>query len=192
LKKRSYGESSREIEMVGLILSAEQIRTAPPEVRQWLRAALEAELGGEPAAGSAIADLSQSLAVCGPGEAEELLDRIRNDFLSTQVFFELGREAPPAAGLPDDLHRVTFLDIARHTRVGNMQHLAACLETITAAFRLVRDDPSAALFAFDPRGGIVLRRGTHESISTLWHRLVARQMTQPSMDLESRSRSTAQ
>ena len=54
---------------------------------------------------------------------------------------ELGREAPSAFTPPGDLHRLTFQDIARHTRVGNMQPLAACLATIAAALRrLVRHE----------------------------------------------------
>ena len=165
-----------EIGMSGLILSAEQIRSAPPEVRHWLRGQLEAEFGGEAAGTNGLGELGPSLAVCGLGEAEELLERIRSDFFSTQVFFELGSEVTSAGGLPDDLHRVTFLDIVRHTRVGNVQHLADCLDTITTAFRIVRDDPVAALFAYDAQGGVVMHRGTHDSISTLWHRLVARQI----------------
>jgi hypothetical protein len=157
--------------MTGILLSAEQVRSAPVEVRSWLRGVLEAELGWEAheieAAGTAVA-------ACSPEEAEQILDRIRDDYLSTQVFFELGRDQPPAAGR-GDLHRASFLDIARHTRVADFQQLSSCLETITAAFREIRRDPDSNLFAFDQRGGLYMHAVTHQSIARLWHAIVARQ-----------------
>jgi hypothetical protein len=158
--------------MVGLVLTAEQIRSAPSEVRQWLKAVLEAELGWDLVEHGPEAARFR-LAACSLEEAAGILERIRNDYVTAQVFFELGREGAPAGAHFGDLCRLTFLDMARHTRVGNFQQLAACLETIAAAFRDVKGDPGAILFAFDQRGGLYLHQATHQSIARLWQQLVA-------------------
>ena len=157
--------------MAGLLLTSEQIRTAPAEVRHWLKTVIDAEfeLGAlqEPAEHP-----RHELTACTLENAKAVLERIRSDYISTQVFFELGREVPLAAPSQGPLYRLSLPDIARHCRLRNFEHLAACLETITAAFREVRQDPEASLFASDQRGGLYIHEGTHSSIARLWHELV--------------------
>lgn len=155
--------------MVGLVLTPEQVKSAPPEVRAWLHAMLEAEYGGPDLRSGQ--DEDARLAALEPEEAAAMLDRIRSDFLSTQVFFEFGREPSAAAQLPPHLHRVAIPDILRHTQIGDVQHLAACLDAITAAFRAVRGDPDAALFAFDQGGGCYVHVATRQSIQAVWRQL---------------------
>ena len=157
--------------MAALLLTSEQIRTAPPEVRHWLKTVIDAEfeLGAlqEPAEHP-----RHELSACTLDEAKSVLELIRSDYISTQVFFELGREYPLAAPSQGPLYRLSLPDIARHCRLRNFEHLAACLETITAAFREVRQDPEASLFASDQRGGLYIHDGTRRSIAQLWHQLV--------------------
>ena len=155
--------------MVGLVLSPEQVKSAPPEVRAWLHAMLEAEYGGPDLRPGR--DDHATLAALAPEEAASILDRIRGDFLATQVFFELGRESATAAQAPPNLHRVTIPDILRHTQIGDVQHLAACVDAITAAFRAVRGDPEAALMAFDQGGGCYVHAATCQSIRAVWRQL---------------------
>jgi hypothetical protein len=157
--------------MTGLILTSEQVRAAPPEVRQWLKGLLEAELGAAPEAHEREAE-APALAACSPAEARQMFDRIRGDYLASQVFFELGRASAGPFVRPDHLHRIALVDIARHTRLGNLHHVAAALEMITMAFRDVRNDSDAALLAFDGRGAVYIHEVTHHSVARLWQDLV--------------------
>jgi hypothetical protein len=113
-----------------------------------------------------------TLAACTLEEAAAVLERIRSDYVSTQVFFELGREAPVGMLNQGQLFRVSLPSIARHCRVRNFEHLTTCLETITGAFREVRRDPEASLFALDQRGGLYVHEVIHHNIAKLWHQLV--------------------
>jgi len=157
--------------MTGLILTAEQVRAAPPEVKQWLKGLVDAELWGAPEPHAAV-EAASALAACSPAEAKEIFDRIRGDHLASQVFFELGRASPGPLVRPDHLHRTALVDIARHTRLGNLHHVAAALDMITTAFREVRNDSDAALMAFDGRGAVYVNEVTHHSIARLWQDLV--------------------
>jgi hypothetical protein len=155
--------------MVGLVLSADQLRSAPEEVKNWLRGLLQRELllGGE----AEIAP-SQMLAECSPDEAALVLRQIHNDYLACQVFFELGREDPVETARRSVLHRTSVDEIMHHVPVGDVQHLVACLEEISNAFGLVRRDPEAKLLAIDERGGCYVHQTTRRSIKGLWEALV--------------------
>lgn len=155
--------------MVGLVLSPEQVRSAPPEVRAWLHALLEAEYGGPDLRGGR--NDHATLAALEPDEAAAVLQRIGSDFLTTQVFFELGRESAAAAQVPPHLHRVAIPDMLRHTQIGDVQHLAACLDAIAGAFRAVRGDPEANLVGFDQHGGCYVHATTRQSIQAVWRQL---------------------
>ena len=152
--------------MVGLVLTPEQVKSAPPEVRAWLHTMLEAEYGGPDL--RAGRDEHNALAALGPEEAGAVLERIRGDFLTTQVFFELGRDLAAGAPMPPHLHRVAISDILRHTQIGDVQHLGACLDAITAAFREVRGDPQAVLLGFDQGGGCYVHAATKQAIQAVW------------------------
>jgi hypothetical protein len=159
--------------MVGLVLTPEQVNSAPPEVRAWLHSLLETEYGG-PELRQAGRDGTGNLAAMETEEAVAVLDRIRGDFLACQVFFEFGREASHTAHLPPQLHRVAVPDVMRHTQIADIQHLAACFDTISAAFRDVRGDPEASLIGFDQNGGCYVHATTRRSIQAVW-----RQMSRP-------------
>jgi hypothetical protein len=45
-KRGETGPSTGAKPMVGLVLSPEQVKSAPPEIRAWLHAMLEAEVSG--------------------------------------------------------------------------------------------------------------------------------------------------
>ena len=84
--------------MTSFTFSLEQLRAAPPEVRRWLEHEIGAALG---ALGRLDRDQSQfhnaALAACTPEEALQMFELIKDNFLLSQVFFELAREIPPAA-----------------------------------------------------------------------------------------------
>jgi hypothetical protein len=159
--------------MVDLVLKAEQVRSAPREVKDWIGMILMEELALE--SGPVHRDEhagEPKLAECSPEEAGLVLEQIRDDYLACQVFFELCRDTTRARAEGSELHRIAIQDILRHTRLGDAQHLAACLDRISEAFQAVRRDPDAALFAFDRTGGLYVHETTRRSIKALWQALV--------------------
>lgn len=91
-----------------------------------------------------------------PDEAAQLFALIRGDFVLSQIFFELGREAPDApAAAP--LPAVGLGDLLRHTRLGSMDRLGSCLDEINRAFQAVRNDPEAMLSNWIRPAGTPLR-----------------------------------
>lgn len=86
--------------MVGITLSPEQIRAAPPEVRRWLEHELAVSLGLNPPALPITQPSSPHLAACAPQEAAQVLSLIQGMLPVVNVFFELGREgAAPGEGI---------------------------------------------------------------------------------------------
>ena len=99
--------------MLGISLTAEQIRTAPPEVRHWL----EQQVAGlfAPVAEEAAQAAPRHLALLNPGDAQAVLEQIEDILPVVSVFFELGREN---AGVPVQGVRVFRLaEMLRHTRL---------------------------------------------------------------------------
>lgn len=165
--------------MVGIVLTPEQIRAAPAEVRQWLRGLIEtdfaiaAPLGAPPpgAPPARAADPAEGLAACSPAEAAGVLRRLQGDHAACQVFFELGRAPAPGWAPGGPLHRIALGELARHCRIPDGGRLVACLEAINQAFQAERGDAGATLFGFDEQGACYIRRETHDGIRELWDAL---------------------
>jgi hypothetical protein len=159
--------------MVDLVLNADQIRSAPREVREWLKSVVEQELArGDTYEEQPRQAPSLALAECSPQEAALILEQIQNDYLASQVFFELGREDPLDRDRSSLLRRTSLEQIMHHVKFTDIEHLAVCLDEISDAFRTVRSDPNAALFAFDGEGGCYVHQTTRRSIRALWQTLV--------------------
>lgn len=164
--------------MVDFLITAEDLRAAPQPVREWLAAQLFA--APDSAASAPVQSTEQhqtTLAALSTDEATRMLEVLRSDYLACQVFFELGREGGDYALQRPAAHRLALADIIRHTRLADLDHLAACLDSITAAFREVRDDPAAMLFAVDQRGGLYVHEGTRKAIKSLWQAIVTTQLS---------------
>ena len=84
--------------MTSFTFSLEQLKAAPPEVRRWVEHEIGVALG---ALGRLDHDTSQvhssALAACTPEEALQIFQLIKDNFLLSQVFFELAARRPPAA-----------------------------------------------------------------------------------------------
>jgi hypothetical protein len=140
--------------MTSFTFSLEQLKAAPPEVRRWVEHEIGAALG---ALGRLDHDQSQvhtaALAACTPEEALQMFESIKDNFLLSQVFFELARETPAGRSAPP-LHGLNIADLLRHTRLSDGDRLGDCLTAINQIFQTVRNDPEAALFGFDQYGHV--------------------------------------
>ena len=87
--------------MTSFTFSLEQLKAAPPEVRRWVEHEIGAALG---ALSRFDHDTSQvhsaALAACTPEEAMQVFEAIKDNFLLSQVFFELARETPAGRAAP--------------------------------------------------------------------------------------------
>ncbi len=165
--------------MISFTFSLDQLRSAPPEVRRWF----------ENEVGAALATLNRpphdaephraELAACTHEEAANVFGLIKDNFLLSQVFFELAREAPQSGGGAGSYRTLNIAEILRHTRMANGDQLADCLSVIDKAFQNVRGDGEAALFGFDQYGRVYIHETTHQSIRWLWQQLLAAQAPGP-------------
>ena len=157
--------------MVGITLSPRQIKSAPPEVRNWLQHEIAASLG--PDAGPRFSNGLQRLGVCTPREAEAIYGSVRSMFPVVNVFFELGREGASIGQEGVEAYRLA--DMLRHTRLASMQQLGACLQMIDQTFQEIHNDNEAALLVVDPKGYCIVAAETQRNILALWTQLVAAQ-----------------
>ncbi|RWL78785.1 MAG: hypothetical protein EOR67_23960 [Mesorhizobium sp.] len=156
--------------MVGITLSPEQIRTAPPAVRQWLEHEIAHSLGLGPSAEPAPPD-APHLVACSPQEAAAIYASIRSMLPVVAVFFELGREGT----MIGDQGLVAFRlsDMLRDTRLPDARHLATCLDVIDRAFRLARRDDHAVLSILDAGGYCIVAEATRRSVLAVWSQEMA-------------------
>lgn len=158
--------------MTSFTFTPEQLRAAPPEVRRWIvQEIVQALAAAERPAHDASQVQVASLAVCTAEEALHVFELVRSNFLITQVFFELARDAAPGPRVPP-LHPLNTGDILRHTRLTHSDGLIECLSAINEAFRQIRRDPDTSLFGFDGYGHVYIHETTHLSIRRLWEQLV--------------------
>ncbi|WP_156922088.1 hypothetical protein [Azorhizobium doebereinerae] len=156
--------------MVGITLSPEQVRSAPPEVRQWLQKEIAASFG-LPAAAAVPEPAPEHLVPCTVEDAAAIYGVISGMLPVATVFFELGREVGPAG--PQGIAAHALADMLRHSRLPGVEQLAGCLSLINDVFRRVRHDPAATLFALDPRGYCLVPELTQRSILHVWNDVVA-------------------
>lgn len=164
--------------MASFTFSAEQIKSAPPDVRRWMESEIIRALTGGPAAvGEApnpesAEGLERALAAGTAGEMQETFKRIAGNSIMARVFFELARDTGFAAS-GTAFHVVNLVDVMRHLQLVEAQQVLTCLDAINQAFQQVRRDPQASLFALDEDGHIYLHQLTYHSIRQVWQQLVA-------------------
>lgn len=155
--------------MVGITLAPEQIRNAPPEVRQWLEQQIAQMLGlHHPAEPEAV---PPRLVACTPEQAAAVLAQIQPVLPAVSVFLELGREQ--GAVTPDGLRVFRLADIARNARLPSVEHVLQALSIIDTALRRAVGDPEATLFALDPQGHCFVAEATSRSILAVWNGVLA-------------------
>ena len=155
--------------MIGITLTAEQIRNAPPPVRQWIEKEVMAALGQAPQAAAAPAQAAHLVALS-PQDAEAILAKIEDVLPAVTVFFEFGRPMVSYGSPPVMVFRL--MDILYHARLQDTDQLMACLDMINQALAQVRQDDSARFCAFDNEGHCLIPPQTQQSIATLWQKVV--------------------
>lgn len=162
--------------MVGLTLSAEQIRTAPPEVRRWLEQEIMRTLGLQSGHELAAHAATTTLVGCNVEEAQEILSLVQDMLPVVSVFFELGREA---GSVPVHAMRAFRLgDILLHSRLHTPQQVIECLDVLSQALRRIRGDGDAAFYALDDQGHCLVAESTMRSILRVWQEIVAQRTLQ--------------
>jgi hypothetical protein len=162
--------------MVGITLTPEQIRTAPPEVRRWLEQELAKVFGLRPSQSEAPQSQPhhEHLVACSLEEVTSILQSIQGMLPVVNVFFELGRHA---ANLHSEgLAGFRLTEMLHHTRLQNLDQVISCLRIINEATQQVRADPDATLYAIDQYGDCYVAAQTQQSILQLWLQVVGGQV----------------
>lgn len=163
--------------MVGIVLSAEQVKAAPPAVRHWLEQQISADFSpGLPAPPAEPAFDPERIAACSLPEIMQIFERIRHDGLACRAFLEFGQE-PVATLHPSPLYALDLAEIARDTGIDRGNQLVACLNLINSALQVARADPDATLFAFDRNGRCYVHELTHRALHLLRRDLLAPRLT---------------
>jgi hypothetical protein len=157
--------------LTSFTFSAEQLKSAPPEVREWIVKQMTASLLSlAEAQPERPPQHAAELAACTPEEAARLFAAIREDFVTAQVFLELARERPTGSVPP--FFALSIAELSRQTRLSELD----CFQVIDIAFREIRDDREAALSGFDERNRVYLHEATYRSIRRVWEELALARM----------------
>lgn len=154
--------------MAGITLSADDIKTAPPEVRRWLEQEIVRAFGVQPAQAPVGAP---PLVGCNIEEARDILSLVQGMLPAVSVFFELGREA--ASAPVHGMRAFRIADIQRHIRLQSPDQVLQCLNMLTQALRRARGDATAVFYAVDDQGHCLVAESTMRSILRLWQEIVA-------------------
>jgi hypothetical protein len=160
--------------MIGITLTADQIRNAPAPVRQWIEQEVIASLGlASSAPVAAPPPQAAHLVACSVADATGILDRIQGVLPAVNVFFEFGR---PGVGYGQpQVMAFRLIDILHHTRLSNVDQVMACLGMINQALTEMKSDSSARFCGFDNEGHCFIAPQTQGAIATLWQTMIARQ-----------------
>ncbi len=159
--------------MIGITLTADQIRNAPAPVRHWIEQEVIASLGLAPKAPAAAPLQTAHLVACSVEDAAGILDRIENVLPAVNVFFEFGRPGVGYGQPPMMVFRL--IDILHHTRLANVDQVMACLGMINEALTAIKSDPLARFCGFDNEGHCFIPPQTQGAIAALWQSMIARQ-----------------
>ena len=159
--------------MIGITLGAEQIRSAPAEVRQWIEREVMTSLGLRPMTADDSKPHGEHLVACSGEEVAAILAQIRGILPAVNVFFEFGRQGA-IFGQPN-IVAFRLLDIAHHTRLADMSQVVACIEIINQAFGRVCGDATAKFCGFDREGHCFIALETQQNILRLWQNVIAGQ-----------------
>jgi hypothetical protein len=159
--------------MIGITLTADQIRNAPPPVRQWIEQEVMASLGLGAERHPAPPPQAAHLIGCSIEDAAGILKAIEEDLPTVNVFFEFARRGIGFGQPPLVTYRL--MDIMHHTRLASIEQVIGCLGLINQALAQIRHDAAARFCGFDNEGHCFVAPETQASIAALWQNVIARQ-----------------
>jgi hypothetical protein len=154
--------------MAGITLSADEIRAAPTEVRQWIEREISRSLGTSRLP-IGIEGRSDHIVPCSMEELSVILAGIQNMLPVVNVFFELGREGLPVKGMV--AFRLT--DIVNNARLRSADEAMACLNIINRAVEQVRNDDRISFCGLDENGYCFVPQQTQRNLHSLWRDVVS-------------------
>ncbi|MGA7803640.1 hypothetical protein [Bradyrhizobium sp.] len=161
--------------MIGITLTTDQIRNAPPQVRQWIEHEVIASLGLAADAPATPAPPPQMahLVACSAEEAAAMLSQLQGVLPAANVFLEFAR--PGVSYGQPAVMTFRLIDILHHTKLQNVGQVLACLDLINKSLAQVRNDPSVRFCGFDNEGHCFIAPGSQQSIARLWRDVIASQ-----------------
>ncbi|MGY4284280.1 hypothetical protein ACVWXO_003500 [Bradyrhizobium sp. LM2.7] len=137
--------------MIGITLTADQISSAPIEVRRWIEHEVIAGLRLAPQASASASASSppRSIrpAICNEYEMAAIFSRLRGMPVALSVLFEF-RQPGIAFGNPP-LKSFRLMDILHNSKLENIEQMMTGLDAINAALAELRDDPGFRFCGFD-------------------------------------------
>ena len=156
--------------MIGITLSSEQVRTAPPEVRFWIERQVATSLGLQVRA-TAYQTSFEGLRICNLDELRDIFSLIQHSVPAVHVLFELGRKG--ASFAEGELEAYRLPDIQHHAGLQTVGQVVACLESINQSLHRVRGTTNSMLCVVE-NGFCVVATVTQENLLRLWQELICR------------------
>jgi hypothetical protein len=158
-----------------IVLTAEQIAAAPPEVQRWLRGLLDGDErlnSGFILERNGFASSGDGLAICDAAELKRLLRALDEDYIACQILFQLGCDFYNPQTGEHRGHVIEIADFLNHTDVEDASQLHRCLDSINGKLRELRGDRDATIYHRDGHGGVHVHARTQHTIYEFWRRLL--------------------
>jgi len=156
--------------MIGITLSSEQVRTAPPEIRLWIEHQVATSLGLQIRATDYQTSL-EGLTICNLDELRDIFSLIQHSVPAVHVLFELGRKGASIG--EGKLEGYRLPDIQHRAGLQTVSQVMACLESINQSLHRVRGTTNSMLCVVE-NGFCVVATVTQENLLRLWQELICR------------------
>ena len=167
------GPTSLAARNSGILLTLEQIQSAPAEVRDWLTRTV---FGDGAAAGDFSFEPSRTvsddrLSVLSPLDIKNILAALGENYMALQIFFRLGcaPDDPVTGGRQSRV--LSFADFKDQTDIGDTMQLRRCLQYINEALQGMRKDPEATVCQIEGNDRYRVHCATQHRIHRFWQRI---------------------
>lgn len=157
----------------GILLTLEQIQTAPAEVREWLMKTLFSDnpivedFGSEP--GRTVSD--DRLAVLSSLEVKNILAALGDNYMALQIFFRFGCTPDSRVAEGRQSRVLSFADFKDRTDVGDTMQLRRSIQYINEALHSLRGDPGATVCQIEGNDRYRIHCATQHRINRFWERV---------------------
>lgn len=155
----------------GVVLTREQILSAPNDVKNWLKHTLFNEEASQEdfiLEQNGVISGDGELAICNALEIKNILIKLNLNYLALQIFFQLGCNYwNPTTG-ERHAYPLKLSDFRRHTDVDNTMQLRRGIHYINEALRELRGDSEATVCQIDAHGHYRVHCITQQRIYRFW------------------------